>query len=168
MQKCAHTAASSWSSVCIANELSPGLISYSEATRYSADKHADAATWCKANNKPIPQHTLYPRTKGFIATVNHLRSAAHIKAVYDVTIAYASGSHFMSAPNIWETLSTPNMNNSWRFHVDVQRYMLEDLPRTDEELAAWLEERWMEKGRRLESMRQDLVKGLPWLNITST
>jgi len=74
----------------------------------------------------------------------------------------------MSAPNIWETLSTPNMNNSWRFHVDVQRYMLEDLPRTDEELAAWLEERWMEKGRRLESLRQDLVKGLPWLNITST
>lgn len=74
----------------------------------------------------------------------------------------------MSAPNIWETLSTPSMNESWRFHVDVQRYLLEDLPRTDQELAEWLERRWMEKGRRLESLRQDLVKGVAWPHSTTS
>lgn len=149
-----------------AKMIPPGLISYSEATRYDAKKHAEAVAWCKANDKPLPQHTLYPRTRGFIATVNKLREATHIKAVYDVTIAYACGDHFMSAPTIWETLSTPNICTTWQFHVDVQRHPLEDLPRTDEELARWLEDRWTEKGKRLESLRQDLVKGVPWRSRT--
>jgi hypothetical protein len=66
-----------------------GLISYSEATRYTPAKSEQAKIWCKENNKPMPKHLLYPRVKGFVTTVNHLRKAKHVKAVYDIAIAYS-------------------------------------------------------------------------------
>jgi hypothetical protein len=34
--------------------------------------------------------------------------------------------------------------------------------KSDSELAAWLESRWMEKSRRLEKLQQDLEKGTDW------
>lgn len=139
-----------------------GLISYSEATRYTKAKYADTVTWCEANNRAIPKHTLYPRTRGFIATVNQLRHTPHVRAVYDVTIAYAQKKNFMSTPSFWQTISTPKLCNTWQFHVHVDRYPLTDLPKTDEELAKWLETRWVEKGERLELMRDALARGDPW------
>ncbi|KZF23738.1 hypothetical protein L228DRAFT_282428 [Xylona heveae TC161] len=67
------------------------LISFSESTRYTPAKYAATAEWCRSHHRPVPQHTLYPRTKGFVATVQQLRrSAPHVKAVYDLTLAYAS------------------------------------------------------------------------------
>ena len=139
-----------------------GLISYSEATRYTKAKHADTVTWCKANNKAIPKHTLYPRTRGFIATVSQLRRTPHVRAVYDVTIAYAQGNNFMSTPSFWQTIAMPTLSSIWRFHVHVERYLLAELPETDDELAKWLEARWIEKGERLESMRDALARGQSW------
>ncbi|KAI9657756.1 MAG: hypothetical protein M1821_002932 [Bathelium mastoideum] len=139
-----------------------GLISYSEATRYTKAKFDDTVLWCKANDRPIPKHTLYPRTRGFIATVNQLRQTSHVRAVYDVTIAYARGNSFMSTPNFWQTVSISRLQDTWRFHVHLERYSLVDLPRTDDELAKWLETRWIEKGERLEGLRDALARGQSW------
>lgn len=80
------------------NVIAVGLISFSEATRFSPRKYQESLAWCKKTDRPHPMHLLYPRTKGFITTVQHLREAPHIKAVYDVTILYRRGSDFQCRP----------------------------------------------------------------------
>lgn len=171
-----------------------GLISYSEATRYTPQKRLEAELWCEQHNKRLGQHLLYPRTKGFIACVQQLRQAPHVKAVYDVTIAYARirtpsshtnssttmpptngagpkmvngakaarGIEFMVPPTFLQTVLTPRLDREWRFFVHLERFAIEDLPQGEEDLAAWLEERWVEKGERLERSRGLLVEGREW------
>lgn len=56
----------------------------------------------------------------------------------------------------------PNLSKDWRFLVHVERFAIESLPENDEELARWLEDRWVEKGERLEALRRRLAQGLPW------
>ncbi|EJT81231.1 hypothetical protein GGTG_01215 [Gaeumannomyces tritici R3-111a-1] len=138
------------------------LISFSEATRFTPKKYEASRAWCSANNKPQPKHLLYPRTKGFVATVNHLRHAPQVKAVYDVAIAYQKGSRWQVAPTFWDSVSVPGLSvpaggggRGFRFHVHVRRFPIEQLPQTDEDLARWLEQRWVEKGEWLEGLRQE-------------
>jgi hypothetical protein len=73
-----------------------------------------------------------------------------------LTIAYQRGDLWRRAPTMWETLTVPRLSageNGYRFHVHARRFSLEDLPRDDEDLAKWLERRWMEKGDWLERKR---------------
>lgn len=135
---------------------------YSEATRFSPRKHAETVLWCKDNDKPIPKHTLHPRTRGFVATVDQLRRSPHVKAVYDVTVAYAHGNKFLSAPNLWQSLSSPSLASSYRFHVHVERFSLEDLPVSGDKLAEWLERRWVHKNEVLKTLREKLARAQPW------
>ncbi|PHH87859.1 hypothetical protein CDD83_8312 [Cordyceps sp. RAO-2017] len=132
------------------------LVSFSEATRFTRRKHDESAAWCKKMDKPQPKHLLYPRTKGFIQTVQHLRSAPHVRAVYDLSIAYQRGRSFQEAPSMWETLSVPALSAGcgFHFHVHARRFPIESLPETDDELARWLEDRWLEKGEWLEAKRE--------------
>ncbi|KAI5276151.1 hypothetical protein E4T47_01016 [Aureobasidium subglaciale] len=141
------------------------LVSFSEGTRYRPKKHAEATRWCEANGKPPPQHTLHPRTKGFVATVQQLRQTPHVKAVYDITIAYAEDDKFMSPPSFFKTIFQPNLAHRYRMYAHVQRYELISLPYTDAEIAQWLEDRWVEKGRRLANLKKQLVYGEPWKGI---
>ncbi|KAL5329756.1 hypothetical protein ACEPPN_003273 [Leptodophora sp. 'Broadleaf-Isolate-01'] len=136
------------------------LISFSEATRYTPKKAEAARVWCKANDRPIPKHLLYPRTKGFVTTVQHLRKAKHIKAVYDITIAYEHNHKFLEAPTIWESLSCGGLSGTrgYKFHVHLRRFPLEDLPESEAELSKWLETRWVEKGEWLEGKREEWAR----------
>ncbi|CAG8950883.1 hypothetical protein HYFRA_00003100 [Hymenoscyphus fraxineus] len=136
------------------------LISFSEATRYTPKKYEIAKEWCKENNKPLPKHLLYPRTKGFVTTVQQLRKATHVKAVYDMTIAYGHGNKFLEAPTIWESLSRGDLSGKrgYKFHVHVKRIPLVDLPMDDAGLAKWLEKRWIEKGEYLEEKREEWAR----------
>ncbi|KAB8356425.1 hypothetical protein FH972_024008 [Carpinus fangiana] len=138
------------------------LISYSEGTRYTRAKYQQAVEWCKSNGKPVPQHTLYPRTRGFIATVNKLRESQHVKAVYDISIAYATDGKFMVAPSMWQTMSQPSLSGRHQFYVHVERYPIDDLPQSDDALAQWLEARWMEKSTRLEELKVQLASTGTW------
>ena len=113
----------------------------------------------------MPKHTLYPRTKGFIATVRQLRDSQEVKAVYDVTIAYANGSKFLVTPTFWQSLSCSGFGRSdWKFHAHVDRYPIDTLPWNDADLATWLEKRWIEKGERLEDLRDESARGVEWSN----
>ena len=80
-------------------------------------------------------HLLYPRSKGFVASVQKLRDAPQIKAVYDVTVAYAKKKgkeyEFQRPPTFSQSLLQPGLNQDWKFHVHVDRHLLEDLPRED-------------------------------------
>ncbi len=97
-----------------------------------------------------------------MSTVQQLRNAPHVRAVYDLTIAYGHKNKFLAAPGMWETLSQPSLSNLYKFHVHVKRYPIEFLPQTDGELAQWLEDRWMEKGDKLEGLRDSLARGIDW------
>jgi len=95
-----------------------------------------------------------------VTTVQHLRKAPHVKAIYDMTIAYQRGSKFQQAPNMWETLSEPRLSfprekggKEYRFHIHARRFPITELPQDDEGLAKWLEQRWIEKGQWLEERR---------------
>lgn len=133
------------------------LISFSEATRFTPQKHLEMQQWCEANGRPQPRHLLYPRTRGFIATVQHVRGAAHVKAVYDLTIAYRRGNRFQQAPPFWDTIRYGGLSSGcgggYRFEVHLRRFAMEDLPMEDAQLAKWLETRWVEKGEWLERKR---------------
>ena len=142
-----------------------GLISFSEATRYTASKYAESQAWCAANARPQPQHLLYPRTRGFVTTVQHLRKAPHVKAVYDLTVAYQRDGTWHEAPDMWATLSLPGLSRpadrggqGYRFHVHARRFPIDELPADDEGLAKWLETRWVEKGEWLEGKRVEWAR----------
>lgn len=107
-------------------------------------------------DKPQPRHLLYPRTKGFTKTVQQLCKAPHVVAVYDLTIAYQHRGAFQAAPSMWETLSVPGLSSrgGFKFYVHARRFPIETLLGSDNELAHWLEERWLEKGEWLEAKRQ--------------
>lgn len=138
------------------------LIAYSEATRFTKQKREEGLQWCKANDKVMPKNLLYPRTRGFIASVQGLRKVNHVKAVYDVTIAYAKSNQFQKPPTFSETVFTPHLDKLWKFYVHVQRHNLEDLPSADAELADWLVERWIQKGEKLEALKNKLARGESW------
>lgn len=95
--------------------------------------------------------------KGFVKTVQHLRQAKHVKSVYDITIAYSHNNVFLNAPSILESLTLDSLSThrGYKFHVDVKRFLIEDLPQNDAELSLWLESRWVEKGKFLEKKRQE-------------
>lgn len=64
----------------------------------------------------------------------------------------------MMAPSMWQTLSTPHLSLDYQFHVHVDRYPLDELPQHEQELAQWLENRWIAKGDRLEKWRLELAE----------
>ena len=66
----------------------------------------------------------------------------------------------MEAPTIWESLSWNDISGKrgYRFHVDVKRIAMEDLPTSDAELAKWLETRWVEKGEFLDAKREEWAR----------
>lgn len=64
---------------------------------------------------------------------------------------------------MWDTLFVPNLDKDWRFHIHVERFEIKDLARkSDRELAAWLEERWVQKSKRLEELQGRLESGINW------
>lgn len=116
--------------------------------------------WCREHGRPLPKHLLHPRTKGFVACVKGLRQAEHVKAVYDMTIAYSHNNKFLEAPTIWESLSLPDLSGEagYRFHVHVERFELDELPVEDAAVADWLERRWVAKGEWLEGKREEWAR----------
>lgn len=120
------------------NQIPVWMISFPEGTRLEPDKLAKSQEYARSKGLFVPQHTLVPRTKGFVATVVGLRD--HVDAVYDVTLGYEEG-----VPSLWQFIQgyVP------RAHMHVRRYPIEDLPHESAALSAWLMDRFQEKDQRL-------------------
>lgn len=102
-----------------------------------------------------------------MTTVKELRKSSSIRAVYDFTIAYAHKGRFLEAPAMWETLSAPRLDKDWRFHVHVERFDIDEFAgMPDAGIASWLEDRWMEKSKRLENLQKYLEMGMDWSDET--
>ena len=115
------------------------LVSFVEGTRLTLPKLEVAQAYARENGLTLPRHTLVPRSKGFSASVEGLRS--HIAAVYDLTIAYEVG-----VPSLWQYLK----GMVHRIHVHVRRFPIEELPQSADDLRQWLLARWDEKNDLLE------------------
>ena len=115
------------------------VVSFAEGTRLTLPKLEVAQTYARENGLPVPRHTLVPRSKGFAASVEGLRS--HIAAVYDLTIAYETG-----VPSLWQYMK----GLVKRIHVHVRRFPIEELPQSADDLRQWLLSRWDEKNELLD------------------
>lgn len=122
------------------------LVSFSEGTRSTPEKIEKGRNWSKKNDKPLLDHLLPPRPKGFAATVVGLGD--HLDAVYDVTIGYPKG-----VPTLWQYIT----GFARSAHIDVRRHAASDLPKNEDELSAWLRERFDEKDKKLDAFYRDGV-----------
>jgi len=93
---------------------------------------------------------------GSTATVSALDHTKHVRAVCDMTIAYAHGNNFMQAPGSWQTILTADLaKEGYKFYIHDDRYGTNGLPESG--LSKWLKERWIKKGERLEMLRDKLA-----------
>jgi 1-acyl-sn-glycerol-3-phosphate acyltransferase len=121
-----------------AHRISFWLISFVESTRITPKKLERAQEFAAKRGEYIPQMTLVPRSRGFIASIQGLGD--RVDAIYDVTIAYEGG-----IPRLWYFLSggTPSVA------LEFKRYPRAELPRTELELARWLADRFIEKDKKM-------------------
>ncbi|KAJ3045795.1 hypothetical protein HK097_001123 [Rhizophlyctis rosea] len=134
------------------------IVSYLEGTRITKQKLAESQAFAKERGLPVLKNVLIPRTKGFIATVNSFRNT-QVRAIYDFTIAYYDNDRgFQTPPSIVRVHET-TVNNDFKYHVHVRRYLIEDLPSDDEELHKWVMERYIEKDAFLEELKERWTEG---------
>lgn len=114
------------------------LILFAEGTRITPDKIERSRAYAAERGLRPTEHVLQPRTKGFVASLKGLRG--HVDAVYDITIGYEEG-----VPTLWQFIK----GLSTVAHLHVHRTPVAELPRSDEALARWLQERYQVKDRLL-------------------
>ncbi len=83
-----------------------------------------------------------PRTKGFVASVNGLRS--RVDAVYDVTLGYRGGV---------STLIEFVRGKNPEVHIHVRRFPVATLPEESTDLTTWILDRFVEKDQRMEAFK---------------
>ena len=92
----------------IQTDLHGGLISFSEAARFTAPKNIETRQWCKVHNRPAPRYALYPRTRCFMKMVKEVAADSSVTAIYELTIAHAPPSAvYGSAPTSWKVSRNP-------------------------------------------------------------
>eukprot|EP00835_Amoeboradix_gromovi_P002979 NODE_183_length_15731_cov_0.226778.p5 type:complete len:306 gc:universal NODE_183_length_15731_cov_0.226778:6888-7805(+) len=121
------------------------IVSFLEGTRKSPLKLKQSQEYCKTRNLPVLKNLLFPRYKGFISTVQALRSKG-LDKIYDLTIGYY---HIptQTVNEIIPLIHTLNSRNpkEWRFHVHFKEYLVSDLPADDLQLKEWVIQRFIEK-----------------------
>ena len=121
------------------NRVPMWLVSFVEGTRATRKKLEASSDFARSRGLAETNHVQVPRTKGFTASVQGLRS--HITAVYDLTIGYEVG-----VPSLWQYVK----GLVKRVHLHVRRFPIDDLPGDEEGLRDWLLERFVEKDRLME------------------
>lgn len=128
------------------------LVSFLEGTRRTPKKLLKSQEFARSRGLPIPEHTLVPRTRGFVATMNGLRE--HLDAVYDLTIAY---------PAFTPTLVDCFGARVAQLQLHVRRYSIDALPKDDDALTAWVLARFQEKDALLAGREKEgTFPGEPW------
>ncbi len=120
------------------------LVSFLEGTRVTPPKLEKAQAFAKERGKYVPQYSLVPRTKGFVATVAGL--GEYVDAVYDITIGYPGGI---------KSLMDCYLHKVDRVEVHVRRYdATEFTNKSEAELNQWVFDRFQEKDERLAAFQQ--------------
>ncbi|MBL0210380.1 MAG: acyltransferase [Holophagaceae bacterium] len=125
------------------NKIPIWLVSFLEGTRLTPRKLEASQRYMSSLDLASTSHVMFPRTKGFVASVRGLGS--HIQAVYDVTIA-----HEGSVLKLWELLK----GSPRKVHLHVRRFAVPDLPLDDSALADWAVALFAEKERLLQRFHE--------------
>lgn len=104
------------------------LAVFVEGTRFTHAKLIAAQEYAVSAGKPIPRNVLIPRTKGFVASVSHLRSI--VPAIYDITLAIPKDK---PRPTLLRMLR----GCSSVVHVRVERHLMKELPEDESDIAQW-------------------------------
>jgi 1-acyl-sn-glycerol-3-phosphate acyltransferase len=119
------------------------LILFPEGTRITPQKLKSSHEFARTRGLRAHKHLLLPRTKGFAASVQGLRS--HLDAVYDITIGYPTG-----VPTLWQYC-----RGFVRVaHLYVRRFPIDAMPAQDGELSKWLIDRFLKKDQLLDRFYQ--------------
>ncbi|XP_076940818.1 1-acyl-sn-glycerol-3-phosphate acyltransferase 2-like [Bidens hawaiensis] len=117
------------------------LALFVEGTRFTHAKLLAAQEYASSNGLSVPRNVLIPKTKGFVTSVNEMRS--FVPAIYDMTVA------------IPRSTTPPTMLRLFKgqpsvLHVTMKRYSMKDLPETDEAIAQWCKDIFVAKDESLD------------------
>ncbi|KAK8628728.1 hypothetical protein V6N13_009311 [Hibiscus sabdariffa] len=133
------------------------LALFVEGTRFTQAKLLAAQEYATSQGLPVPRNVLIPRTKGFVSAVSHMRS--FVPAVYDMTVAIPK-----SSPS--PTLLRLFKGQSSVVHVNVKRHLMKELPETDEAVAQWCKDLFVEKDKLLDKhVAEDTFSDQPLQDI---
>lgn len=128
------------------------LVSYLEGTRITKQKLERSQSFSKKRDLRPLRHILQPRTKGFVSSVQELRSVA--SCVYDVTIGYNVDGDLSPVPKFMEVLLTPCFTRERVVHVHQRRIPISQLPAEEEALKLWTYKLYEQKDDLLEKFRK--------------
>ncbi|WVQ63890.1 uncharacterized protein L199_002046 [Kwoniella botswanensis] len=129
-----------------------------EGTRRTDSKILRSQAFARQKGKDELQHVLFPRTKGFVSTVQALRTS-HITYIYDLTLLYQSpgnGNNKWKVPSLADQLNCKDLTRKgYRYKIRVKRIAISELPQDQESLKRWCEDRWKEKDDLLDRWMND-------------
>ncbi|KAA8518214.1 hypothetical protein F0562_015688 [Nyssa sinensis] len=117
------------------------LALFVEGTRFTQAKLLAAQEYAASVGLPVPRNVLIPRTKGFVSAVSHMR--LFVPAIYDVTVAIPKSSPPPTMLRLFKGQSSV-------MHVHLKRHLMKDLPETDDAVAQWCKDVFVEKDKLLD------------------
>ena len=117
------------------------MLLFPEGGDFTTRTKAKSAKFADDNGLPHLQYCFYPRTTGFVYTINAMRDEG-LDAVYDMTIAYPD-----MLPKDPNDVTSGVMPREVHYHI--VKYNNEDVPQDKKGLEEWIMERWSEKEARL-------------------
>ncbi|XP_008790232.1 probable 1-acyl-sn-glycerol-3-phosphate acyltransferase 4 [Phoenix dactylifera] len=115
------------------------LAVFPEGTDYTEQKCIKSQQFAAENGLPILRNVLLPKTKGFNSCLEALRNS--LDAVYDITIGYKH-----RCPLFIDNVFGVDPSE---VHIHVQRILPHEIPASENEVAAWLIERFRLKDQQL-------------------
>ncbi|XP_077262746.1 1-acyl-sn-glycerol-3-phosphate acyltransferase gamma [Temnothorax americanus] len=119
------------------------LLLYPEGTRFTLKKLEASQKFAIEKGLPVLKYHLTPRTKGFIASIPHMRGKA--TAIYDIQIA------FKPSDPVKPTMRNLLFGKRLEGHMYAKRIPIEEVPEGDEAAAEWLHKLYQQKDRMTES-----------------
>lgn len=122
------------------------LLMYAEGTRFTPKKLEASQKFAKEKGLPVLKYHLTPRTKGFTASVPHMRGK--VNAIYDVQMA------FKPSDPVKPTMTNLLLGKKVEGHMYMKRIALENVPEGEEAAAEWLHKMYQTKDRMAESFHE--------------
>ncbi|KAE8708407.1 putative 1-acyl-sn-glycerol-3-phosphate acyltransferase 5 [Hibiscus syriacus] len=121
------------------------LVIFPEGTDFTDQKCLRSQKYAAENGLPILKNLLLPKSKGFNACLEDLRST--LDAVYDVTIGYKH-----RCPSFLDNVFGVDPSE---VHMHIRRIALDDVPMSEGEVTAWLMDTFQLKDRLLSNFKSE-------------
>ncbi|XWS54638.1 hypothetical protein CRYUN_Cryun10bG0105900 [Craigia yunnanensis] len=121
------------------------LVLFPEGTDFTEQKCLRSQIYAAENGLPILKNLLLPKSKGFYACLEDLRSS--LDAVYDVTIAYKH-----HCPSFLDNVFGVDPS---KVHIHIRRITLHDIPISERKVTAWLMDTFQFKDQLLSNFKSE-------------